>query len=191
MMCISDSIAEACCEQEDDFNPHAGSSRLGPVPREGAATLAGSLQAAEERVATAERMASSQQASTSHVGASPQEAACWQGLKSRLRFQRFFLQVCLCKSCQDCIRRHRNAQGLCLACVMRVATHMPGATQPGADAVAKTNPAVIQRCFAMHTAVGFCWHVSRIACHNVTVTCCLPVLAYSAWHFTSSGGCSV
>ncbi len=74
--------------------------KLGAPPRDGAAPTVGSLTAAEERVATAERLASSAQAA---ARAADDDSAFLPGLKCRLRFRRFLIQVCpLCCTLIPC-----------------------------------------------------------------------------------------
>ena len=77
-------------DQEEDFLLHTMGLKLDTPPRDGAAPTVDSLSSAEERLATAQRLASSSQATTSEA---QDEARFRTGLQSRLRFRRFLVQV--------------------------------------------------------------------------------------------------
>ena len=73
--------------QEEDFLPHTMGMKLDAPPKDGAAPTVSSLTAAEERLSTTQRVASSSQASASD------ENACRDALMGRLRFRRLLVQV--------------------------------------------------------------------------------------------------
>ncbi|KAK9805435.1 hypothetical protein WJX73_006479 [Symbiochloris irregularis] len=76
--------------REEDFLPQGPGLKLDQPPRDGAAPTVDSLTAAEERLAQAERVASSQQATPSGAASEPSH---WEALRCRLRFRRLFIQI--------------------------------------------------------------------------------------------------